>query len=376
MRAKEKDTYAAFRAKLMGRFCAAIAASAAAVLGLYLFLWRQRMGDWVLWFLERVLRMDHRSAFYFYSDHFRNNREAFFFAALLLVFSLLLWRIFRWVTRYFAEINQGIEDLLEESGQVIRLSPEMLPFQRKLNTVKGALEARRAEAATAERRKNELVMYLAHDIRTPLTSVIGYLNLLTEEPDVSPEQRAKRLRIALEKACRLETMINELFEITRYNSQQIALSKESIDLCYMLVQLSDELSPLFEARGNRVTLRVDEALMVEVDAEKMARVFGNILKNAAAYSDPCSEIVVSAERLGREVVVRFQNQGEDIPAEALALLFDKFYRVDKARSSDKGGTGLGLAIAKEIVALHGGRISAASGGHTVAFTVRLPAEAP
>ena len=178
--------------------------------------------------------------------------------------------------------------------------------------------------------------------------------------------------IVLEKAYRLETMVNEFFEITKYKSQKITLSKETIDLYYMLVQLSDELSPVLAPRGNTVTLHLDENLTIEADPEKLARVFNNILKNAVSYSFPHTEIVISAEKLEHEVIIRFQNSGEDIPNEALASLFNKFYRVDQSRSSDTGGTGLGLAIAKEIVTLHGGAISASSKNHVVTFTVSLP----
>lgn len=281
-------------------------------------------------------------------------------------------RIFRWVTGYFREVNQGIESLLADDEKQIQLSPEMLPFERKLNSVKQTLAERKRETALAEQRKDELVMYLAHDIRTPLTSVIGYLNLLEEDPNMPPEQRAARVHIVLEKAYRLETMVNEFFEITKYKSQKITLSKETIDLYYMLVQLSDELSPVLAPRGNTVTLHLDENLTIEADPEKLARVFNNILKNAASYSFPHTEIVISAEKLEHEVIIRFQNSGEDIPNEALASLFNKFYRVDQSRSSDTGGTGLGLAIAKEIVTLHGGAISASSKNHVVTFTVSLP----
>ena len=262
--------------------------------------------------------------------------------------------------------------MLADDEKQIQLSPEMLPFERKLNSVKQTLAERKMETALAEQRKDELVMYLAHDIRTPLTSVIGYLNLLEEDPNMPPEQRAARVHIALEKAYRLETMVNEFFEITKYKSQKITLSKETIDLYYMLVQLSDELSPVLAPRGNTVTLHLDENLTIEADPEKLARVFNNILKNAASYSFPHTEIVISAEKLEHEVIIRFQNSGEDIPNEALTSLFDKFYRVDQSRSSDTGGTGLGLAIAKEIVTLHGGAISASSKNHVVTFTVSLP----
>ncbi|USF26865.1 Adaptive-response sensory-kinase SasA [Firmicutes bacterium ASF500] len=372
MKTDRKDEYSAFQATLIRRVGGSVALSITIVMAMYLLFWKRRMGNWIVWFLQNILQMDFYDAYNFYGDYFRGNKDRFFIAAITIVFAVLLWRVFRGMTRYFEEINQGIETLLADDENQIQLSPEMLPFERKLNTVKRTLAERKAETALAEQRKDELVMYLAHDIRTPLTSVIGYLNLLEEEPNMPGEQRAKRVHIALEKAYRLEAMINEFFEITRYNSQQITLSKETIDLYYMLVQLSDELSPVFAPRGNTVALHLAEDLTVEADPEKLARVFSNILKNAASYSYPRTEITISAEKSEHEVTIQFQNSGEDIPGEALASLFDKFYRADKSRSSDTGGTGLGLAIAKEIVVLHGGTISATSKNHVVTFTISLP----
>ena len=372
MKRKDRDEYSVFHSKLTRRVCGSVALSVLIVAALYRLLWKRRMGDVIVWFLVNVLSMSRQEAFYFYTDHFRLNKDLFFCGAVFLVFAVMLWRVFRGMSRYFREINQGIESLLADDGAQIHLSPEMLPFERKLNAVKQTLAERKEQTALAERRKDELVMYLAHDIRTPLTSVIGYLNLLEEEPDSPPEKRAKQVHIALDKAYRLEAMINELFEITRYNSQQITLSRGTVDLCCLLVQLTDELTPVLAARGNTAVLRMDEDLTVQGDAEKLARVFGNILKNAAAYSDPRTEITVSAEREKQDVVIRFQNRGEDIPQEKLEALFDKFYRLDQARSTGTGGTGLGLAIAREIVLLHGGSIRASSERRTVTFTVRLP----
>lgn len=372
MKRMDRDEYSVFRSKLTRRVCGSVALSVLIVVALYRLLWKRRMGDVIVWLLVHVLNMSRQEAFYFYADHFRLNKDLFFCGAVFLLFAFMLWRVFRGMSRYFGEINQGIESLLADDGEQIRLSPEMLPFERKLNAVKRTLAERKEETAQAERRKDELVMYLAHDIRTPLTSVIGYLNLLEEEPDSPPEQRAKRVHIALDKAYRLETMMNEFFEITRYNSQQITLSREAVDLYYLLVQLADELTPVLAARGNSVALRLDEDLTVRGDAEKLARVFGNILKNAAAYSNPHTEITVSTQRAEQAVIIRFQNRGPDIPREKLEALFDKFYRLDQARSTGKGGTGLGLAIAREIVLLHGGSIRADSENRTVTFTVRLP----
>lgn len=186
------------------------------------------------------------------------------------------------------------------------------------------------------------------------------------------EQRAKYVHITLEKANRLEKLINEFFEITRYNLQQINLEKEQIDLYYMLIQMKEEFYPIISKRGNTAVLCADENLTVYGDPAKLARVFNNILKNAAAYSAPNTEILIRAEQLENDVIVTIQNQGPTIPADKLSAIFEKFYRMDEARTSDTGGAGLGLAIAKEIVTLHGGTITATSHKDITTFTVTLP----
>ena len=139
----------------------------------------------------------------------------------------------------------------------------------------------------------------------------------------------------------------KFFEITRYNSQQIKLIKESIDLSYMLIQLSDELSPVFSQRGLSIKLEIDEDLTVCADADQLARVLSNILKNAAAYSYLNTEIRISTEKVRGHVFVIFQNKGNTIPAEKLSSLFDKFYRLDESRASDTGGTGLGWQLQRK-----------------------------
>ena len=372
MKKPEKEEYAVFQKKIMRRFCFGIFISVFIVMFLYLFLWKQRFGDWTVSLLEYFMKIEHEQAFYIYHSYFRGYKEVFFVMAIVIVFVFLLWYLFRWMTRYFQEINRGIDVLLLEDAESVHLSSEMLTFERKLNEVKQELEKQKAEKEKAVRRKDELVMYLAHDIRTPLTSVIGYLNLLEEDSDMPAKQRAKHVHIALEKANRLEEMINEFFEMTRLNSGQIRLSKERINLYYMLVQLCDEMSPVLAVHGNTVALHLDEDMDICADPDKIARVFGNILKNAAAYSYPGSEIVITAEEADTHMTISFQNKGENIPEEKLSLLFHKFYRMDASRVSDTGGTGLGLAIAKEIVSLHDGEIRAASENETITFTLRLP----
>lgn len=243
----------------------------------------------------------------------------------------------------------------------------------RVEKIQAELISKEQELKAETSRKNDLIAYLAHDLKTPLTSVIGYLSLLDEAPDMPLEQRAKYTRITLDKAYRLEKMINEFFDITRYNLQEIVLQKEPIDLYYMLVQLTDEFLPVLEQNGNTAVLKADESLTVPGDPDKLARVFQNVLKNAAAYSYPHTEIVIEAWETGDDLVIRFTNRGKTIPKNKLDSIFEKFYRLDEARTSGTGGAGLGLAIAKEIVTLHGGTISASSENDTVSFAVTLPA---
>lgn len=371
-KSKNKNTdYSQLKTKLFWRFvCLAIIAFII-IFMIYKVIWAGRGGDWVISILQQVYKMDYGSAYNLYQQAFRNNFDLIWYAGIIIVFIILLRVVLNWFTRYFDIVNQGISAILDTDTE-IHLPSEMAATERKLYSVKAELKQRTLEAQLAEQRKNELVMYLAHDIRTPLTSVIGYLNLLAEAPDMPTDQKAKYVNITLNKAYRLEKMINEFFEITRYNLQQISITKETIDLYYMLVQLSDELSPLLSANGNTTVFNADENLTVSGDPEKLARVFNNVLRNAAAYSFANSEIVISAVENDNSVIISFTNKGKTIPKEKLSAIFEKFYRMDEARTSNTGGAGLGLAIAKEIVTLHGGTITASSNNDTVTFTITLP----
>lgn len=221
-------------------------------------------------------------------------------------------------------------------------------------------------------RKNDLITYLAHDLKTPLTSVIGYLSLLDEAADMPAEQRAKYVHVALEKAYRLEKLTNEFFEITRYNLQQVILEKERVDLFFMLMQMTDEFYPLLQAHGNEILLQVEDNMSIYGDPDKLARVFQNILKNAIAYSYENTKIEIRARATEELVKISFQNKGRTIPKQKLDSLFEKFFRLDEARTTNTGGAGLGLAIAKDIVTLHGGSIRAESENETTTFVVELP----
>ena len=329
------------------------------------------MGNWIVAFFQEFLHLDYNSAWELYFNVVRRNLDFIIYGAVAVVILILSRLVLSQFARYFNEISDGLDILGGDRVGEIRLSPEMSAMEQKLNAVRRTLSEREQEAKLAEQRKNDLVMYLAHDLKTPLTSVIGYLSLLDEAPDMPAEQKAKFVNITLEKAIRLEKLVDEFFEITRYSLQTISLSKKNIDLYYMLAQMADEFFPLFSLGNQTPVLRIPENLTVYGDPDHLARVFNNILKNALAYSPKGSEIGIEAEAASDMVFISFTNEGS-IAKEKLESIFEKFYRLDQARSAGTGGAGLGLAIAKEIITLHGGNIRAESDEGRTTFIVELP----
>lgn len=281
----------------------------------------------------------------------------------------------RSVKNTITSISDGIRDYMQQGGSLKEcFEEEYFEISVQMSEVKSNEQRHEQLLREETKRKNDLIAYLAHDLKTPLTSVIGYLSLLDEAPDMPDEQKAKYIRIALEKADRLEMLINEFFDITRYNLQQMELEKEVIDLYYMLVQMTDEFYPILQAHGNTAVLRVPEDKIIYGDPAKLARVFNNILKNAVAYSYRGTAIEIWTENTDTQIQIYFSNQGKNIPERKLESIFEKFFRADESRAANTGGAGLGLAIAREIVTLHGGTITAKSKNERTTFCVSLPLE--
>ena len=267
-----------------------------------------------------------------------------------------------------------VDRLIEHPENVANLDGTFLEVEGAINRMRNR-ERQVADALRDEaRRKDDLVTYLAHDLKTPLASVVGYLSLLEEAPDLPVEQRARFTGIALDKAHRLDALIEEFFDITRFDFHDIVLTRGYVDLALLLAQVADEFYPILTEQGKSVEVEATASLIVLIDGDKMARVFNNVMKNAIAYSYEGSTIRIFAEQTPDSVVVRFENQGDPIPAPKLGMIFEKFYRLDAARATNRGGAGLGLAIAKEIVAAHGGTISCASTPEATVFTIELPNE--
>ncbi|MGG0302594.1 HAMP domain-containing sensor histidine kinase [Bacillus albus] len=299
----------------------------------------------------------------------------------LIIFIPLSIMFFFFLTRpyvkYFDEISNGIHHLAngEFTNEVhVSSNDEFGYIAREINVASEKLKEAVERGDFAESSKDQLIVNLAHDLRTPLTSVLGYLDLILKDENLTKEQIKHFSTIAFTKSERLESLIDELFEITRMNYGMLKLEKRSIDIGELLIQLDEELYPLLEKKELEARLNITPQLPINGDGKLLARVFENLLTNAIRYGYDGKFVDVNGYIDGEEVVVQIINYGDSIPEEDLPYLFDMFYTGDKARSEQQGGTGLGLFIAKNIVEQHDGTISAESNVIRTIFEVRLPKE--
>jgi len=330
--------------------------------------------------LSVVLAYFAASLFYWYDydpvyillSRLANYRVFIILIVWLAGFIFICFRYWRKTVAYIEKLVEAGNALVQSDDERIRLPIELATIEDQLNQIKTESRKNQRAAKDAEQRKNDLVVYLAHDLKTPLTSVIGYLTLLHDEQQISEELRERYLSVSLEKAQRLEELINEFFEITRFNLSTLILDISEIHLSRMLEQIVYEFGPMLKAKNLSCTLSSEKDLTIKGDVIKLERVFDNLLRNAVNYSFQESDIIVTAVRCEAGVKMQFINHGNTIPAQKLDHIFDQFFRLDTARSSSTGGAGLGLAIAKEIVELHKGTISAESENEIIKIEIFLP----
>lgn len=294
------------------------------------------------------------------------------FGTTLIIVLSLLYKLLNKIFSYVFAVSESADKLFDKNVEYINLPPEMVEVEKKLNHFKTEAIKNERLARENEQKKDELIVYLAHDIKTPLTSMIGYLSLLSEIKDMPQEQRNRYIGIALDKSYRLEYLINELFDVARFNSEKIVLEKEETNLNLMLEQIADDFYPTLKEMNKKINFTSDEKTILYADPDKLSRVFNNLIKNAVNYSKENTDIDISILNKENQATVKITNKGKQIPKEKLDKIFEKFYRLDSSRTSKTGGSGLGLAIAKEIVELHGGRIYAESDMKETTFSVILP----
>lgn len=285
---------------------------------------------------------------------------------------VLLYRLLKKIFGYIDNIGKASENLVNKDVEYIELPSELEEISKRMNHLKRESQKNEKLAKENEEKKDELIVYLAHDIKTPLTSMIGYLSLLDEIDDMPKKQRKNYISIALDKSYRLEDLINELFDVARFNSEKIILEKEELNLNLMLEQIIDDFYPTLRELNKSIKLNYEEKININADPDKLSRVFNNLIKNAISYSKEESEIVINLKKDTNNVVVEVINKGKQISKEKISKIFEKFYRLDSARTSRTGGSGLGLSIAKDIVELHNGTITAESNEEETTLRVTLP----
>ena len=299
------------------------------------------------------------------------NRDIVLYAYIGIVLAVI---IYKFISKYVNSINEvynSLDLILKENNETIKLPSEVNEFTEKLNDIKNDYITSKNNAKEAEQKKNDLIMYMAHDLKTPLTSIIGYLTLLNDEKNISKELQEKYLKIALDKSLRVEELTNQFFDITRYNLHSMPINKTELNITYLLKQLIDECYPMLEKNNLKCVLNAPDKVNYLGDGDKLARAFGNLLKNAISYSYKDTVIEINVIEELDKLYITFRNKGAKIPDYKLEKIFEKFYRGDESRTSSTGGAGLGLAITKEIIELHNGKISVKNDDEYIEFDIIL-----
>lgn len=277
--------------------------------------------------------------------------------------------------RYISRISDAMQSISEGDLNItvdIEGDDEFSVMAASLNKMVGDLRSLMDKEREAERTKNELITNIAHDLRTPLTSIIGYLELLSGETKLDPEVQKNYIGIAYVKTKRLEKLIEDLFGFTKLNYGKISMHVSKVDVVKLLSQLLEEFYPSFVDKNLSYELQSNvPAQVISADGNLLARLFDNLINNAIKYGADGKRILVKVHGSEELVTIQVINYGYVIPEEELPLIFNKFYRVEQSRSTNTGGTGLGLAIAKNIVDMHGGTIEVTSDLSGTVFTVKL-----
>lgn len=300
---------------------------------------------------------------------------------LILVFALILFTIlFLMVSydtiQYIKEIIIGIERMKNgdmETGIRVVGEDELSVIANSINEMRMQIASENETKRLAEQTKDELITNVAHDLRTPLTSIIGYLDLVRREDFLTPAQQKKYIGIVYDKAKSLETLIKDLFDYTRYDKDKMKIHRNYLDVNQFMEQIIDEFYPSFTEKGLVCKKEIaKEEIFIYGDGELLARAIGNLISNAIKYGADGKMVEIYTKVKKDKAVISIVNYGRIIPKEDIGKIFDKFYRVESSRSLKTGGTGLGLAIAKNIVGLHDGTISAHSDTDGTVFQIELP----
>ena len=297
----------------------------------------------------------------------------------IAAYALCVYLLQRRSVNYIKDIADGIEKIAAgdlDTKIEVRGDDEFSQMAEAINNMASDLKELLRLERESEQQKNDLITNIAHDLRTPLTSIIGYLELLTGKNYMmlKEDQRKKYLNIAYTKSKRLEQLTGDLFDFTKLTYGKVTMKMGYVDIVKLLEQLLEEAYPSFKDKGLKYEFRTNtSSCEITADGVLIARLFDNLIGNAIKYGADGKKVIVkfTDDPENDAVEVKVINFGFTIDEKDLPFIFDKFYRADKARSTQTGGTGLGLAIAKNIAEMHAGSISAQSDLDGTVFTVRL-----
>lgn len=300
----------------------------------------------------------------------------FILVCLSLVLFVLLFHLFtRRTVNYLSQITDAIQQISDghfDTRLDVTGDDEFAVISDNINRMAMDLEFLKKKEDKEDEKRNELITNVAHDLRTPLTSIIGYLNIVNTHEGLSAEQQKKYIGIAYTKAVRLQKMIEDLFSFTKLSCNKMPVKKTALDIVKLLQQETDEFYPNFSDNDLKCEFHTDRpSYMIYADGSLIARAFENLIGNAIKYGRTGKIIKIDITGNDREVRIAITNYGNVIPPENIPFVFDQFYRVEQSRSEDTGGTGLGLSITKAIIEEHGGKISASSSLSGTVFEVIL-----
>jgi len=298
------------------------------------------------------------------------------FQFLVIIFSFIACFLFliRNKLKYLKHISDSVQQIANGNlGFNINImgKDELTLLAQNINFMSNELENQFQHEREIEKGKNELITNVSHDLRTPLTSLIGYLDLLKKGNYSDSEKYNEYLEITYLKSQRLKLLIDELFEYTRLSNPNINLNLCEVDMSDLLQQIVGEYIPIFEKEKLNVIKSIEVKAPVLIDIEQVVRVYENLFTNTIKFSMKPSELQISLQVKGNYVIFKIMNQVEEKPSKDLNSLFERFYTGDKARVSNQGG-GLGLAISKRIVELHNGKIYAEYDNEFLSITVEYP----
>lgn len=309
---------------------------------------------------------------YLLAQFIKGNLLTIFITLVALDTIIIFWLRYREMLQYIEKMLEAGKILIQDNNIPINLPPELKEIEDQMNQIKNDALKNKIAIKQAEKQKNDLLLYLAHDLKTPLTSILGYLDLLNTQPKLIEKEKKTYAKIAYDKTIRLEELIEEFFSIAKYNLSDIKLEKQSVNLSVMLAQISYEFMPMYREKNITCNTTIEDNLILTLDINQFERVFDNLIRNAINYSIPNTAINIMAKKENNDIIIKLSNTIDSIDKNKLEHIFEPFVRLDSSRNSNTGGAGLGLTITKKIIELHHGTINASLQDQLICFEIKIP----